>query len=348
VPGPNPSFVYWPITQTGQNLATLAGGFDWNGDGRGDVALGSQDWDRVIGSTTVGNVGGFEIILGRSPLAGIGTRTQMICTPDVRVLGLLANDNLGRAIAAVGDVDGDGCSELAVGASGEDLGRTDQGTVRVLFGAGPACATSTLRVLTFTSGEQSALGGIAMGGGGDVDGDGLPDLVVGGTGHKRGSDTVGIAWLLRGARLRALAPQAEQLIDNATPGLLFALVDPSDPTSLFLEGGSIVDRIGNGVSLVRRAAPSTQFDIVVGASGGGPAGVLLSGGARVHEFGPSGLDPFPVVVVGGETTRTGSLLGELVRGGSLAGVPMILVGGIQGYGGGPDEGAAYSGPILPR
>jgi hypothetical protein len=41
-------------------------------------------------------------------------------------------------------------------------------------------------------------------------------------------------------------------------------------------------------------------------------------------------------------------LGELVRGGSLAGVPMILVGGIQGYGGGPDEGAAYSGPILPR
>ena len=52
VPGPNPSFVYWPITQTGQNLATLAGGFDWNGDGRGDVALGTQDWDRVVGATT--------------------------------------------------------------------------------------------------------------------------------------------------------------------------------------------------------------------------------------------------------------------------------------------------------
>ena len=244
LPGPNPSFVYWPVTQTGQNLFSLAGDFDWNGDGRGDVAFGTQDWDRVVGSTTTSNVGGVEIVLGRAPRPGVGARTQMICAPDARLLGNLANDNVGRALAALGDIDGDGCDELAVGSPGEDLGRTDQGAVRVLFGAGPACTSSTLRMLTFTSGEQSAQGGIALAGGGDVDGDGIPDVGVGGVGHKRGSDTVGIVWLLRGARIAELASQAELAVDGAAPVTLFSLVDGNDPAQLFVEGSSSVDKIG--------------------------------------------------------------------------------------------------------
>ena len=68
----------------------------------------------------------------------------------------------------------------------------------------------------------------------------------------------------------------------------------------------------------------------------------------MHAFTDGGFDPFPVVVVGGETARVGSLLGELVRAGTLAGRPVLLVGGTQASGSGIDEGAAYSAPILPR
>jgi hypothetical protein len=98
---------------------------------------------------------------------------------------------------------------------------------------------------------------------------------------------------------------------------------------------------------VRRPGAAARFDVVVGASGGGPAGVLLSGGARIHGCADDGLEVFPRVVIGGETARTGSLLGELVNGGTLGGVPFVLVGGSLGSGSGLDEGAAYTAPLLP-
>jgi hypothetical protein len=52
--------------------------------------------------------------------------------------------------------------------------------------------------------------------------------------------------------------------------------------------------------------------------------------------------------MGGETARIGSLLGDFVAGGMLAGTPMILVGGLQASGAGLDEGGAYVAPLLPR
>gem|GEM_PF-1960236 len=350
-PGPNPAFVYWPATQVNQNLFSLAGGFDWNGDGRGDVAVGTQDWDRVIGATTVNNVGGVELLLGRAPSLGVGTRTQAICAPNLRLLGNLTNDNFGRALAPLGDIDRDGCDELGVGAPGEDLAhlgvvRNDQGSVRVLFGTGPACASNVPRVLTFRSDLAGALAGVALAGSGDVDGDGIPDIVVGGTGHRRGVDTVGIVWLLRGARVAALASRAEPLVDGALPLAVFPFVDGTDTAQLFLEGGSSLDRIGNAVALVGRPGAPRRFDVVVGASGGGPAGVLLSGGARVHAFAAGGLLAAPVAVIGGETRRAGSLLGDFVAGGTLAGVPMVLVGGAQASGAAPDDGGAYAAPLI--
>jgi hypothetical protein len=201
-------------------------------------------------------------------------------------------------------------------------------------------------VLTFRSDIAGALGGVAIAGGGDVDGDGIPDVVVGGTGHRRGVDTVGIVWLLRGARVAALAPRAETLVDGALPQVVFPLVDGTDTAQLFLEGGSSLDRIGNAVALVGRPGAARRFDVLVGASGGGPAGVLLSGGARVHAFGGLGLDPAPVAVIGGETRRTASLLGDFVAGGTLAGVPMVLVGGAQASGAAPDDGGAYAAPRI--
>ncbi len=329
-----PSFVYFPTTQVNQLSFTLAGNFDFNGDGRSDVALGSPEWDRGA----LSNVGGVEVLFGQA--AGPATKVRVICDSNVRFLGLLANDNVGRSIAALPSIDGDNCDELVVGANGEDLGRGDQGSVRVIFGAGAGCNSAQPRVLTFVSEENGAQGGFAVAGG-DVDGDGVADVVVGGFNHRRGADTAGIVWLIKGTRLATLAPQAEALVDNAAPARTFPILDVADSDRLFIEGANGADRIGNALALVARG---TRFDVVIGSSQGGVA-AANTGGARVFGVDGNGFSLVPRVVFAGETARRGSLLGELVSAGRAGGASVVLLGGFQASGTGLDEGGLYAGVV---
>ena len=334
-----PSWLYFQASQPNQNLLTLAGGFDWNGDGRDDVALGTVDWDRP---GNINNVGGVEIVFGRA--AGTASKISVICDADARFLGVLGNDNAGRSITALKDVDNDGCDELVVGANGEDLGKTDQGSLRVLFGAGASCATTTMRVLTLVSDEQGAQGGFAVAGG-DVDGDGIADLAVGGFNHRRGADTAGIVWLIKGARLRALANQAETLVDAAAPARTFPFVDPADTDRLFIEGQNGADRIGNALAMVARG---TRFDVVIGVSQGGASGgqaAVNTGGARVFPVDDNGFVAVPRAIFAGETFRKGGLLGDFVGAGVADGKSVVLMGGFQGSGTGLDEGALHAGAL---
>jgi hypothetical protein len=123
---------------------------DYNGDGLADVAVG-------VPSTGTGSVpvffGGF---FGVSP------------APDVTLTG---GDRFGRAIAAVGDVNGDGFVDLAI-ASGSDAG-----TVNIYEGgtAGPSMGNALL-----PPGPVMAGFGTTMASAGDVNGDGYGDVIVGG------------------------------------------------------------------------------------------------------------------------------------------------------------------------
>ena len=59
----------------------------------------------------------------------------------------LANsDNFGGSVANIGDLDGDGVNDLAVGADGDDAGGSNRGTVNILYMVGifPANAPTSL------------------------------------------------------------------------------------------------------------------------------------------------------------------------------------------------------------
>jgi len=103
-------------------------------------------------------------------------------------------DAAGGAVASVGDVDGDGVGELLVGAEHEDSGAYGGG-VAYLLGAGDASLSSARAVLP---GEASSDGaGVALAGG-DLDGDGWPDLVVGAAGQDEGATNGGAAYVIWG------------------------------------------------------------------------------------------------------------------------------------------------------
>ena len=87
--------------------------------------------------------------------------------------GQSAGDRFGRTLACVGDVDGDGIPDLAVGSPGADLGGIDSGSVQLRSGAGGALIRT---IAGAVAGEAFGATLVALG---DVDFDGAGDFGVG-------------------------------------------------------------------------------------------------------------------------------------------------------------------------
>ena len=106
--------------------------------------------------------------------------------------------HFGRSVGAAGDIDGDGREELAVGAPLADLGR---GRVWMLSLLANGSVSSQLQIGQGVGGFAGSLDpgdhfGHSVGGVGDIDGDGVRDLVVGAPADDDGAADAGAAWLL--------------------------------------------------------------------------------------------------------------------------------------------------------
>lgn len=105
-------------------------------------------------------------------------------------------DHFGSAVALIGDLDGNGYSELAVGARVDDDGGKDRGAVYILFMNEGATITSVQKISSTQGGFQgnlpnSSFFGEALARLGDINNDGIPDLAVGSP--RKGN---GVLWIL--------------------------------------------------------------------------------------------------------------------------------------------------------
>ena len=142
-------------SEFGYGLSTQG---DWNGDGYKDV---------LIGDSTYGGTGAAWIYPG-SP-SGLSS------VPVWHALGEAASCcGYGLAVAFVGDVNGDGFSDVLVG---NPYFNNYQGKVYLYLGS--ATGASTEPAWTYT-GDQALAGlGVPIAGAGDVNGDGHADVIVG-------------------------------------------------------------------------------------------------------------------------------------------------------------------------
>ena len=157
---------------------------DMDGDGLDDLAVGQH----YVG-TTSSALGAVYLVNG--PTSG----TLDLADADARIGGEVHYGQLGVAIAGVGDPDGDGHRDLLVGAGGD--GDSHQGSARLFSGplsGDIAAEAADLRVL---GSEAYDFAGGSLCGGGDIDGDGVPDLVLGARlSDPDGASAAGLVWIL--------------------------------------------------------------------------------------------------------------------------------------------------------
>ena len=129
-------------------------------------------------------------------------------TRGVRIVGQAAGDALGYSnMAALGDINGDGRTDIALAAPGVDrVGATDVGAVYVHFGADGNLSNLDVSTLNGTNGfkvvgsalAQNSQLGIFTTGIGDINNDDASDLLIGSRGVLQGTAQIGRAYIIFG------------------------------------------------------------------------------------------------------------------------------------------------------
>jgi hypothetical protein len=233
---------------------------DVNGDGVEDLLIGAPGAISpngiqsgasyvVFGGAGVGNGGNLEL----SALNG---------TNGFRLSGVAAGDYSGNAVSTAGDVNGDGIDDLLIGARFADPNGERSGASYVVFGGAGVGSSGNLDLSALDgtngfklSGEAGA-SGFAVSTAGDVNGDGVDDLLIGAPFASPNGFASGASYVVFG--------QAAPPVSVRCNGLPATIIGTFGNDTLFGTAGNDVIHGRGGNDIIRGLAGK---DVICGGKG---------------------------------------------------------------------------------
>jgi hypothetical protein len=281
----------------GRSVSTAG---DVNGDGFADVVVGASGND----------AGGADA--GRAYVYYGGPGAD--ATADWTLTGAVAGDRFGTSVGGAGDVNGDGFTDIIVGAPNNDAAGVNAGRAYVYYGG---LGADTVADMTLTGALSGDLFGSAVSTAGDVNGDGFAEVIVGAPGNDAGGTNAGQAYVHYGG----------------------FVVDVT--ADLVLTGFGPLDQFGNSVSTAGDMNGDGFAEVIVGALEA-DAGGTEAGEAYVYYGSPwaDSTADLTLAGAGAPDDRFGSSVaaaGDVNKDGFddvIVGAPLVDAGGL-------DAGRAY-------
>ncbi len=245
-------FVLLGNTPNGLNGLAAGGAGDFNGDGIDDMFTGEAGFDRPLQD----DVGALYVVYGRKTAFGSAINVSSLHSGrGLRIEGQVSLDFAGGRAFAADDVNADGFSDLVVGAYGAGFAGASSGSAYVVFGRASETSPILLQTMDGTNGfriDGEAAGdklGRTVGGGGDYNGDGFKDVLVGASEASPNGLKSGSGYIVFGR-----APDA-------------AVTRIGSAAAQYISGGGFIDVVRGGAG----------NDILEGRAGGD---VIAGGGGR--------------------------------------------------------------------
>ncbi|MBK7824902.1 Ig-like domain-containing protein [Nannocystis sp.] len=179
---------------------SVSGAGDVNGDGIPDILIGAPK------AATNGIASGAAyVVFGKADSTPVFLELVALGEGGFQIVGEASQHFAGHSVQRAGDVNGDGLADLVIGAYGAEPNGILSGRAYVVFGrdAGKPTALKDISAGSgggFTINGEAAFdfAGSAVAGAGDVNGDGLDDVIVGAYGSDIVADTAGRAYVVFG------------------------------------------------------------------------------------------------------------------------------------------------------